>query len=66
MFLFVKPLISPEGRDTLKYHLSKYSHFIAMAIGVFVTINAFDKLDVTVAGGMLIALVAFIVKSAFF
>jgi hypothetical protein len=66
MFLFVKPLISQDGRDTLKRHLSKYSHFIAMAIGIFVTINAFDKLDVTVASGMLIALLAFIVKSAFF
>jgi hypothetical protein len=66
MFLFVKPLISPEGRDTLKHLLSNYSHFIAIAIGIFVTINAFDNLDVTVAGGMLIALVAFIIKSAFF
>ncbi len=66
MFLFVKPLISPEGRETLKYHLSKYSHFIAMAIGIFVTINAFNNLDASIAGGMLIALIAFIIKSAFF
>lgn len=66
MFLLVKPLISPEGRETLKRHLSTYSHFIAMAIGIFVTINAFDNLDVTVSGGMLITLIAFIIKSAFF
>lgn len=66
MFLFVKPLITQEGRETLKYHLSNYSHFIAMAIGIFVTINAFDNLDPTVAGGMLIALIGFIVKSLFF
>ena len=66
MFLFVKPLISPDGRETLKYHLSKYSHFIAMAIGIFVTMNAFDNLDVTVAGGMLVTLLIFIVKSLFF
>jgi hypothetical protein len=65
-FLFIKPLITQEGRDTLKYHLSNYSHFIAMAIGLFVTINAFDNLDSTVAGGMLVALVAFMIKSAFF
>jgi hypothetical protein len=66
MFFFVKPLISPDGRDTLKYLLSNYSHFIAMAIGIFVTISAFDNLDATVAGGMLIALIVFIIKSAFF
>lgn len=66
MFLLVKPLISPEGRDTLKYHLANYSHFIAMAIGIFVTINAFDNLDITVASGMLIALSAIVIKSVFF
>ena len=66
MFLFVKPLISKEGRDTLKYHLANYSHFIAMAIGIFATINAFDNLDASVAGGMLVALIALIVKSVFF
>ena len=66
MFLFVKPLISPEGREMLKYHLANYSHFVAMAIGIFVTINAFDNLDATVAGGMLLALIGFIIKSAFF
>lgn len=66
MFLLVKPLISQDGRDTLKRHLSTYSHFIAMAIGLFVTINAFDNLDVTVAGGMLVALIVFMVKSLFF
>lgn len=66
MFLFVKPLITPEGRETLKYHLANYSHFVAMAIGIFVTISAFDNLDATVAGGMLLALSGFIIKSAFF
>jgi len=66
MFLVVKPLISQDGRDKLKTHLSTYSHFIAMAIGLFVTINAFDNLDSTVAGGMLLALIGFIVKSLFF
>jgi hypothetical protein len=66
MFLFIKPLITQEGREALKYHLSNYSHFIAMAIGLFVTINAFDNLDATVAGGMLVALVGFVIKSAVF
>lgn len=66
MFFFVKPLITQEGREALKYNLSNYSHFIAMAIGLFVTINAFDNLDATVAGGMLVALVSFTIKSAFF
>lgn len=66
MFFFVKPLITSEGRETLKYHFANYSHFIAIAIGIFVTINAFDNLDVTVAGGMLMTLIAVLVKSAFF
>jgi hypothetical protein len=66
LFLFVKPLITPEGRETLKYHLANYSHFVAIAIGIFVTIAAFDNLDATVAGGMLLTLVGVIIKSAFF
>jgi hypothetical protein len=66
VFFLVKPLITQEGRDTLKYHLANYSHFIAMAVGIFVTINAFDNLDATVAGGMLLAMIGFIVKSLFF
>ena len=66
VFLFVKPLITQEGRETLKYHLSNYSHFIAMAIGIFVTINAFDNLNSTVAGGMLLVMLGMIVKNVFF
>ena len=66
VFFFVKPLITQEGRETLKYHLSNYSHFIAMAIGLFVTINAFDNLDSTVAGGMLLVMVGMAIKNAFF
>jgi hypothetical protein len=66
VFFLVKPLITEEGRNTLKYHLANYSHFIAIAIGLFVTIDAFDNLDSTVAGGMLLAMVGFIIKSLFF
>lgn len=62
-FLLVKPLISKEGRTILKEHFSTYKHMISMAIGLFITINAFINLDATVAGGMLLALIGLLIAS---
>lgn len=64
-FLFLKPLISSQGRDILKEHVSKYKYLISMTIGLLVTMNAFSNLDASVAGGMLLVFIALLVKSFF-